>query len=108
MVQVWAITAGGYDYLARGGHVAPRLPPSGEAPGVLGGQRTTRTVLDGVVDADDMAALYGSFIDPRTSPGINCRMVAQWLHAGWRRVACRGEGHNRGQRTSECWSRFDL
>ena len=24
--------------------------------------------LDGVVDADDMAALYGSFIDPRTSP----------------------------------------
>jgi len=41
---------------------------TGEAPGVWAGSGRVELELDGVVDADDMAALYGSFIDPRTAP----------------------------------------
>jgi hypothetical protein len=71
VASVGRITAGrGYDYLTR--EVATSrhdyYTGSGEAPGVWAGSGRHELGLDGVVDADDMAALYGSFIDPRTSP----------------------------------------
>ena len=71
VASVGRITAGrGYDYLTR--EVATSrhdyYTGTGEAPGVWAGSGRHELELDGVVDADDMAALYGSFIDPRTSP----------------------------------------
>ena len=71
VASVGRITAGrGYDYLTR--EVATSrhdyYTGSGEAPGVWAGGGRVELGLDGVVDADDMAALYGSFVDPRTSP----------------------------------------
>lgn len=71
VASVGRITAGrGYDYLTR--EVATSrhdyYTGSGEAPGVWAGSGRHELELDGVVDADDMAALYGSFIDPRTAP----------------------------------------
>jgi conjugative relaxase-like TrwC/TraI family protein len=39
---------------------------SGEAAGVWTGSGRSDLGLDGEVDADDMAALYGRFVDPRT------------------------------------------
>ena len=73
VASVGRITAGrGYDYLTR--EVATSrhdyYTGTGEAPGVWAGSGRDELGLDGVVDADDMAALYGSFIDPRTSPGM--------------------------------------
>ena len=73
VASVGRITAGrGYDYLTR--EVAASrhdyYTGSGEAPGVWAGSGRHELGLDGVVDAVDMAALYGSFIDPRTSPGM--------------------------------------
>ena len=72
VASVGRITAGrGYDYLTR--EVATSrhdyYTGSGEAPGVWAGSGRVELGLDGVVDADDMAALYGSFIDASTSPG---------------------------------------
>jgi len=71
VASVGRITAGrGYDYLTR--EVATSrhdyYTGTGEAPGVWAGSGRAELELDGVVDADDMAALYGSFIDPRTAP----------------------------------------
>lgn len=71
VASVGRITAGrGYDYLTR--EVATSrhdyYTGSGEAPGVWAGSGRVELGLDGVVDAEEMAALYGSFIDPRTSP----------------------------------------
>ncbi len=71
VASVGRITTGrGYDYLTR--EVATSrhdyYTGSGEAPGLWAGSGRHELGLDGVVDADDMAALYGSFIDPRTSP----------------------------------------
>ena len=73
VASVGRITAGrGYDYLTR--EVATSrhdyYTGSGEAPGVWAGSGRVELGLDGVIDADDMAALYGSFIDPRTSPSV--------------------------------------
>ena len=70
VASVGRITAGrGYDYLTR--EVATSrhdyYTGTGEAPGVWAGSGRVELELDGVVDADDMAALYGSFTDPRTS-----------------------------------------
>ena len=72
VASVGRITAGrGYDYLTR--EVATSrhdyYTGSGEAPGVWAGSGRVELGLDGVVDGDDMAALYGSFIDPRTTHG---------------------------------------
>lgn len=71
VASVGRITAGrGYDYLTR--EVATSrhdyYTGTGEAPGVWAGSGRHELGLDGVVDADDLAALYGGFIDPRTSP----------------------------------------
>ena len=72
VASVGRITAGrGYDYLTR--EVATSrhdyYTGSGEAPGVWAGSGRVELGLDGVVEADDMAALYGSFIDPPTTHG---------------------------------------
>ena len=85
VASVGRITAGrGYDYLTR--EVATSrhdyYTGSGEASGVWAGRGRHELGLDGVIDADDMAALYGSFIDPRTSPDAQLpdgRIVAPTL-----------------------------
>ena len=73
VASVGRITAGsGYDYLTR--EVATSrhdyYTGSGEAPGVWAGSGVSELGLAGVVDAEVMAALYGRFVDPRTTGGI--------------------------------------
>jgi conjugative relaxase-like TrwC/TraI family protein len=85
VASVGRITAGrGYDYLTR--EVATSrhdyYTGSGEAPGMWTGSGRIELELDGVVDADDMAALYGSFLDPRTTHHVqptDGRVVAPTL-----------------------------
>lgn len=67
------ITAGaGYDYLTRDVATSRHdyYTGKGEAPGVWSGRGAALLELAGEVDADDMAALYGRFVDPRTVGGV--------------------------------------
>ncbi|CAB4558348.1 unannotated protein [freshwater metagenome] len=69
VASVGRITAGtGYEYLTR--EVATSrhdyYTGQGEAPGVWAGGGCSQLGLAGVVDPDDMAALFGRFVDPRT------------------------------------------
>ncbi len=73
VASVGRITAGsGYDYLTRDVATSRHdyYAGKGEAPGVWAGGGAGELGLSGVVDADDMAVLYGRFVDPRTAGGV--------------------------------------
>ena len=74
VASVGRITAGhGYGYLMDAVATSRHdyYTGAGEAPGVWSGSARSELGLEGVVDRDDMAALYGRFVDPRTRE--NCR-----------------------------------
>ena len=72
VASVGRITAGrGYDYLTRDVATSKHdyYTGQGEAPGMWTGRGATLLGLAGVVDAEDMAVLYGRFVVPSTAGG---------------------------------------
>ena len=90
VASVGRISAGvGYDYLTKEVATSKHdyYAGKGEAAGVWSGRGLGALGLSGEVAADDMAHLYGRFVDPRTAGGDNEEVLgrkvsARTLHAG--------------------------
>lgn len=90
VASVGRISAGvGYDYLTKDVATSKHdyYAGHGEAPGVWSGRGVGALRLSGEVSAEDMAQLYGRFVDPRTAGTdheevLGRKVSARTLHAG--------------------------
>ena len=90
VASVGRISAGvGYDYLTKEVATSKHdyYAGHGEAPGVWSGRGIPALGLSGEVSADDMGALYGRFVDPRTAGTANevvlgRKVSERTIHAG--------------------------
>ena len=90
VASVGRISAGvGYDYLTKDVATSKHdyYAGHGEAPGVWSGRGIGALGLSGEVSADDMAHLYGRFVDPRTAGTdheevLGRKVSTRTIHAG--------------------------
>ena len=84
VASVGRISAGvGYDYLTKDVATSKHdyYAGHGEAPGVWSGRGLGALGLSGEVAADDMAHLYGRFVDPRTAGTVHEEVLGRAVSA---------------------------